>query len=44
MVGLGKETPMGTTTTHEDVKDHFGEMGHVVARDKRIGGDSEDGL
>lgn len=44
MVGLGQETSMDITTTHGDVKEHFGEMGHVVARDKRTGEDLEDGL
>lgn len=43
MVSLGQEAPMDTATTHLDVKENFGEMGHVVARDKRIGGDLEDG-
>lgn len=35
---------MDTITTHGDVKGPFREMGHIVARDKRIEGDLEDGL
>lgn len=44
MVGLRQETSMDIMTTHGDIKEHFGEMGHVVPRDKRIVEDLEVGL
>lgn len=44
MVGLRQEMSRDITTTPGDTKEHFGEMGHVVALDKRVGEDLEDGL
>lgn len=44
MASLGQETSMDIRTTLGDIREHVGEMDHVVARDKQIGEDLENGL